>query len=320
MSENRDELLARVAGLYYEDGWTQEQISAQLGYSRSAISRLLTEARRTGIVEIYVHRPLERVAGLEQRLRAGFDLEEVRVLRSQGLAYAEMLRRLGALGGRWLEEILTGRSILGISWGTALYEVANALRPSPITGVRVVQIIGSATSRDHEVDGPGLARAFARRLDGQYYTLPAPWLVDDSRVKAALLEDRRIREILDLAAQADVALVGIGVTDPALSSMVRAGYLSVEQGRSLQSLGAVGDVCGHNFDLQGRLLEIPLAGYAIGISAETLRGLPRVIGVAGGGAKAPAILGALRSRLVNALVTDDKAARELLELAQPVEA
>jgi DNA-binding transcriptional regulator LsrR (DeoR family) len=140
MSENRDELLARVAGLYYEDGCTQEQISARLGYSRSAISRLLTEARRTGIVEIYVRRPLERVAGLEQRLLAEFALQEVRVLRSQGLAYAEMLRRLGALGARWLEENLTGSAILGISWGTALYEVANALRPSPAIDVRVVQI------------------------------------------------------------------------------------------------------------------------------------------------------------------------------------
>jgi DNA-binding transcriptional regulator LsrR (DeoR family) len=166
------------------------------------------------------------------------------------------------------------------------------------------------------VDGPGLARAFSRKLDGEYFTLPAPWLVADSRVRAALLEDRRIREILDLAAQVDVALVGIGVTDPSLSSMVRAGYLTVEQGRALQAFGAVGDVCGHNFDLQGRLLDIPLAGYAIGISSETLRGLPRVVGVAGGGAKAPAILGALRCRLVNALVTDDQAARQVLELIQ----
>jgi len=320
MTENRDELLARVAGLYYEDGWTQEQISARLGYSRSSISRLLTEARRSGIVEIHVHYPLERVPGLEQRLQSQFDLHGARVLRSQGLAYAEMLRRLGNLGARWLEENLTGSSILGISWGTALYEVASALRPVPGTGVRVVQMIGSATSRDHEVDGPGLARAFARRLDGQYYTLPAPWLVNDCRVRAALMEDRRIREILDLAAQADMALVGIGVTDSALSSMVRAGYLSVEQAGALKSLGAVGDVCGHHFDLQGGLMDIPQAGYAIGIGAEVLRGLPCVIGVAGGEAKAPAILGALRARLVNALITDDLAARQVLELSQPLEA
>jgi DNA-binding transcriptional regulator LsrR (DeoR family) len=86
------------------------------------------------------------------------------------------------------------------------------------------------------------------------------------------------------------------------------------------SLGAVGDVCGHHFDLFGNLMDIPLAGYAIGIEAEVLRRIPAVIGVAGGPAKAPAILGALRARLVNCLVTDDAAARGVLELASEEDA
>jgi DNA-binding transcriptional regulator LsrR (DeoR family) len=134
--------------------------------------------------------------------------------------------------------------------------------------------------------------------------------VDDSRVRTALLEDRRIREILDLAAQADVALVGIGVTDPALSSMVRAGYLTVEQGRVLQSQGAVGDVCGHNFDLQGQLLDIPMAGYVM-VSALRLWAATR--SVAGGASSGDP--GHPAKPAANALVTDDQAAR-VLELAQ----
>lgn len=56
-SETRLRLLTRVAELYYEQGLTQEGISAELGYSRSAISRLLTEAREVGIVEITIHYP-----------------------------------------------------------------------------------------------------------------------------------------------------------------------------------------------------------------------------------------------------------------------
>ena len=84
----------------------------------------------------------------------------------------------------------------------------------------------------------------------------------------------------------------------------------------MSTLGAVGDVCGHHFDLDGNLMDVPLAGYAIGIEAEILQGIPAVIGVAGGSAKAPAILGALRARLVNCLVTDDAAARRVLELAE----
>lgn len=314
MDEDRQELLAQVASLYFEDELTQEQISARLGYSRSSVSRMLSAARRQGIVEIYVRHPLERLPALEQRLQSRFCLEDVRVLHSQGLAYNLVLQRLGALGARLLEQAIHERSILGISWGTALYEVVNALRPLNYPGVKVVQMIGSTTWRDHEVDGPGLARAFARQFDGQYYTLPAPWLVSDRSARDALLQDRRMREALDLAARADIALVGIGSIDPTLSSLVRAGYLNTDQVRELQALGAVGDVCGHHFDIQGNLMDISLAGYALGIAAETLGAIPLVIAVAGGAVKAPAILGALRSRLVRALVTDDTAAREVLEM------
>lgn len=314
MDEDREELLAQVASLYFEDELTQEQISSRLGYSRSSISRMLSAARRQGIVEIYVRHPLERLSALEQRLQSRFCLEDARVLHSQGLAYNLMLHRLGALGARLLEQAIHDRSILGISWGTALYEVVNALHPMNYPGVKVVQMIGSTTWRDHEVDGPGLARAFAQQFDGQYYTLPAPWLIGDRSARDALLQDRRMREALDLAAQADLALVGIGAVDPTLSSLVRAGYLSTDQLHGLQALGVVGDVCGHHFDIQGNLMDISLAGYALGIAAETLRAIPLVIAVAGGAVKAPAILGALRSRLVRALVTDDTAAREILEM------
>jgi DNA-binding transcriptional regulator LsrR (DeoR family) len=182
-------------------------------------------------------------------------------------------------------------------------------------GVRVVQIIGSATSRDHLVDGPGLARAFARQFGGEYFTLPAPWLVEDKAIRDALLQDRRMREVLDLARQADVALVGIGTVEPALSSMLRAGYLDEAQLRQMQASGVVGDVCGLQFDRQGELREMPLAGYAFGVDDAALRSIRLVIGVAGGAAKAPAILGALRARLISALVTDDAAADAVLRVA-----
>ena len=79
----------------------QNRAAAVLGYSRSHISRMLAEARRDGIVEIHVHHPLARVAALEQRLADQFGLQEVRVLKSNGVPYSQMLRRLGALAD-WL--------------------------------------------------------------------------------------------------------------------------------------------------------------------------------------------------------------------------
>jgi deoxyribonucleoside regulator len=314
MDEQRFALLAQVASLYYEDGKNQNQVAKVLGYSRSHISRMLAEARREGIVEIHVHHPLERVAILEQRLVEQFDLQEVRVLKSNGLPYSLMLRRLGALAASLLAQKIRPNSVLGISWGTALYEVSNMLPPIDYPDVKVVQLIGSATSRDHQVDGPGLARAFSLQFGGQYYTLAAPWLVGDKQIRDALMKERRMQEVLELTKKVDIALVGIGTVDPRHSSLVRAGYLTIEEAQQIQGIGAVGDVCGHYFDIHGNLMEIPVAGYAFGTGVETLQGIALSVGVAGGTVKAPSILGALRSKLVNSLVTDDTAARTVLEL------
>jgi DNA-binding transcriptional regulator LsrR (DeoR family) len=315
IDDERVELLAKIASMYYEDELTQNEISASLGYSRSCISRMLTEARREGIVEIQVHHPLERKPALEKMLCDRFDLLEVRVLESNGSPYSQILRRLGALAARVLEEKVTEHTTLGISWGTALYEVAHALRPEHHPGVKVVQMIGASSTSDHQLDGPGLARAFARQFDGRYYTLPAPWLVEDRNLRDALMNDRRLREVLRMTRQIDIAVVGIGTINPSLSALLRAGYLTVDETRSLQAMGVVGDVCGQHFNLEGFLMDIPLAGYVFGIEVETLRSIPLVIGVAGGAAKSAAILGAIRSRLINSLVTDDQAARDVLEMS-----
>ncbi len=57
--DDRLELLADVAEMYYEEGKNQAEISGTFGITRSAISRILTEARQKGIVEITIHRKLK---------------------------------------------------------------------------------------------------------------------------------------------------------------------------------------------------------------------------------------------------------------------
>jgi DNA-binding transcriptional regulator LsrR (DeoR family) len=76
----------------------------------------------------------------------------------------------------------------------------------------------------------------------------------------------------------------------------------------------VGDVCGYFYNQQGVLLDLELHRRLIGISWEGLTHIPVVVGVAGGRRKAPAILGALRSGVIDYLVTDSEAAELILAL------
>ena len=312
MDNERYELLAEVASLYYEEGLTQQEISERLQYSRPRISRLLTEAQKEGVVEIHINHPVARDRALEIKLQELFKLKEVRVYQGRDEPYPLTLQRVGMLAARMVSQHLSKNITLGISWGAALFEMANAFRPVYYPGIRVVQMVGTVGSVDPTTDGPGLARRIASLMGGQAYTLSAPWLIENKFVRDALLEDHRLRETLELIEQVNLAVVGIGTIEPGLSSIVRAGYITAEQALILKDAGIVGDVCGEQFDIYGKVIEIPLTGYVFGVKVERLRQVPLVIGVAGGAEKAPAILGGLRSGLVNALVTDEGAALAIL--------
>ena len=62
---DRLELLATVADLYYVERCSQAEIANRLGYSRSAVSRMLTEAHEHQLIEIRINHPMQRVSQLE---------------------------------------------------------------------------------------------------------------------------------------------------------------------------------------------------------------------------------------------------------------
>jgi len=178
-----------------------------------------------------------------------------------------------------------------------------------------VQLIGALGTADPQIDGPELARWFARKYGGRYYTLPTPLVVENAAIRDALMNDRHVRDVLDKARQVDVAIVGIGSTDPSISSLVRAGYMDIEEVRSIANTGAVGDICSLHFDINGALMPgLPVSQRTVGVQEDVLHNIPIVLGVAGGEIKAPAMLGALRSGLLDILITDDLAARRVVEL------
>lgn len=314
VSDDRLILLDRVCTLYYERNRSQDEIAAELGTSRSSISRLLDEARREGLIEIRVKHPLPRSSELENELICRFALLEARILLTGDRKFEENLQRLGMLGAHYLQSILHNDQILAMSWGAALAEVVRAISlPSPIL-VEVVQVIGSIGSANPEIDGTELARRLAQKLGGRYRYLNAPLVVESAHIRDALQQEKSIAEAIAVARRADVALAGIGSVTPRISSLLRAGYLTRAQLAQLQKSGAVGDIFCRHFDINGRLLPTEINNRIVGLDMEILRRIPRIIGVAGGRDKSPAILGALRGHHINVLISDEDAVRAVLAL------
>lgn len=294
--------------MYFEQAQTQQQIAERTGYSRSMISRMLTEARAQRLVEIRVHHPVERRSDLELELTRACGLRDARVLERGTLNLASMSRHLGLLAARMIEERVQDGMTISVSWGRTVLDMVNAIRHKPLQDIHVVQMVGLLGTEDPLIDGNELARMLARSFGGRYSILPAPLLVESEATRDGLLEDPRVHRVLDAARRSNLALLGIGTLELAHCTLVHDGYMTQDQVADLVRAGAIGDVCCIFFDADGRLVDTPLGRRVVGVDAETLRRIPAKIAVAGGQAKIDPIVGAMRAGLVDVLVTDDVAA------------
>ena len=69
--------IIEVARLYYQLDYSQQEIAKKLDVSRPTVSRLLKQAKDTGIVEVKIHNPVEAGEVLTERLKEKFGLKEV---------------------------------------------------------------------------------------------------------------------------------------------------------------------------------------------------------------------------------------------------
>lgn len=313
-AEARQAVLAEVATLYWIDKLTQEQIARQIGRSVPTVSRLLAEAEAAGLVDIRIRYPAAVAADVQAELTSRFGLRVARVLASSSTDPARLLSQLGELAARYLTTVLADGMRISVGWGTTLYEVVQALRPAYYRDVQVAQALGSLGSKLPTIDNHLIARLLADRLGGTPHFLPAPMIVESEQVRQSLMQDPQVRETLEIGRRSDISLNGIGVADPELAGMYRAGYIDDAMLNAIRAAGAVGDIMVGFFDRQGRLLDLPVTRRVIGLSLQDLAQIPLTIGVAGGTRKAETILGALRANLLHVLITDEATAREVIRL------
>ncbi|NPV77717.1 MAG: sugar-binding transcriptional regulator [Anaerolineae bacterium] len=306
--------LAEIASKYYDQHKTQQEIADEIGVTRSAVSRLLTEAHQKGIIEIIVHYPYRTSTELEKALQNTFGLKAARVLIRENKDDEETLAGVGRLAAQYFISILNEKAVVGVSWGTGLYQMVRAMRPMSYPHVEVVQLVGGMGAQKPSAIGSLLAPLLADLLGCTCHYLPAPTITESAAVRNAFMQERSIRETLDLAFRADIALVGIGSIKPEVNTPYKLGIINDEELQSLLSAGAVGNVCGYFYDIHGNFLDVDVNHRLVGIELKDLVHIPTVIGVSGGVQKAEGILGALRGKYINILITDDRTARRILEI------
>lgn len=304
-------VLATVANLYYNSELTQNQIADRFYTSRSKISRMLKEAREMGIVEIYIREPWERNLDYEQKIKEEFKLKNIRVIIQKDSEEENTGVLIPEAAAYYLDSIIKPNMVIGISWGNTLYKIikyiaANNHKNIPVT---VVPIMGAANITSPRKDSLDLSKDLALAYGGRYQYIYAPLFVKSCEVKESLIQDDSIKSALELAGNADVILTSVG------SIVYKSwnNYLSAKTLDFLEKKRVVGHIGGHFFDIHGKKLDSSLSERMIGISVEDLRKCPETICVAYGEQKAEAVIGALRGRYINTLIIDEKCATKMIK-------
>lgn len=319
LTEEESLLLAEVARLYYVKDYTQEEISRRVGGSRSNISRMLKEARARGLVEIKVRSPLGTATGLQDALKERLGLRECLVLSNSGRdvqssGAGNVAGKVGALAARYLREVITDKSIVGVGWSSTVYHyVVSSGYLEEKKGVTVAQLMGSVGDSIPELNGMHIAACLASTLGARAHYLHAPMLVADANIREALLRDQGVARTLEVARNADVMVAGVGAVDR-YSGQYRTGYLNDADLEYIQGLGAVGEVCGAYFLRDGSFCPVEMNERTIALEFDNMVKIPTRIGVSWGIQKALANVAAVRSGVLNVLVTDEETAWEMLRL------
>ena len=308
LSLEKQKKLAYVARRYYLDDQKQSDIARELGVSRPLISRMLSEARELGIVEITIHEPGARESRLLERLRlqssirGGILVEEgtnddgTNRLLSQGAV--ELLRRLGVRR-------------LGVGWGYLIGQLVSWLEENPqpdSTVTDICPLVGNASIPARNYQSNENVRLIAQQMGATPHFLYLPALPDSLEEKQVLCSTEVYRQIYQQWEELDTALVNIGdyPSSPDFASLVRYGSL-------LQQQRACGRMLIYYFNEDGFIIQSE-QDFAIQIPIDILKRCPNIIGVCSANTSAKALRGALRSGFFTHIVARAELIKTLLEL------
>ncbi len=304
--------LIEVAQLYYMDGLNQEQIAKKVGFSRSSVSRMLTEARGRGVVHISIGHPLQRLVSLEEDLQRKYGLQCVRVAESYDDDIASTL--VPQCAAQLVAEHLKPDSLIVTSTGTPTAATVRALPVLDYPRAHVTQMLGSLASNNPLTDSPEICRIMAERLGCSYTLLPAPLIMGSAKIAAAVREEKVIATAIALGNRADIAIVGVGAIRNGHSGRIFSTFEDAAVARQMQEAGVVGHICGHHIDAQGRHVRTSLCDRTISIDFDHFRHIPLVIGVAWEQWRATALHACLVGGLMSGLATNQGMAERLLAM------
>jgi len=314
MPNYTNQQLVLAARLYYLEGMSQAEIATFVRVSQSKVSRMLAIALQRGIVRISVPEYESRNPELEKALAKAFSIDAVVIHSIGGVELIPLRHIMGYFAGPVVSQLLGAHSLVVLSGGRSVQALVEQMQPlQQILDLRIATGMGHIDSMPGSYDASELCRDLARRWRGGVLSLNAPLVFPDEGSRQEVVRLPQIQEVLRSVVKAEVLIFGVGAMHNSL--LFERDLFTRAEIAGLVKAGAVGEVLGRFYNANGIECETALRNRTLSVDLAKLGGIARRIAVVVGVDRTAAVLGAIRGKMLNTLVTEESCAEALLRMS-----
>ncbi len=304
--DSQKKQMQEAAILYYEKKYTQSEIAKIMNLSRQTVSKLLNDAIKEKIVEIKIYNPEVTCEQLEADIKNKFNMKNVIV---SGVSNSdEYLCTLFAVKNacKYVKSLAeSGNRKIAISWGRTIKLFIDEFEKMNTAGNVVFPLFGATDQEESYFLSNELARSFADKINAEIKYAWFPYRPDSAEDRQLFRNTSYYRRLSELWQNIDIAIIGIGNSDII-------GTFGKVFGYSEKCFSAIGDISTHFFNKDGNFVE--LYENTLCASVENLKNAKETIAIACGDDKSDAIIGALKTGVIDTLITDEYTAKKILSI------
>ena len=292
---------------------SQQRIAKKFNMSRSLVSKLLSKARKIGIVEIIIHdEEFHPYRKLEEELKKRFQIKEAVCVSVENSEIP--VKTVGAAAAKYLARKLSSVKYVAMTAGNTTRQIAENFSSSvPFDHVTFVPMSGGLGEERWEIQANVVCERMAKNSGGNSLQLHAPIVLDSHEAKEILLKQHFIKSVMEKARNADLAIVGLG-SSPQYFELTESYLHGINREKNDISRQLIGDISYNYFDRDGKLIDCKWNRQLMSLNIDEIKRIPEVIAVTEGTEKVTSIYSALKHKIVDGLITDVQTGRELVEM------
>ena len=295
--------MEEIAVLYYKKNYTQQEIANLMNLSRQTVSKLLNEAIEKNVVEIKIHNSEADCGEMEKKLCEIFKIKQAVVCGVDSTN--DSIRQL--MTARKTKEYLlpiikNGNQKIAISWGRTVQSVIAEFSEELTSDNIVFPLFGATDTEQPYYLSNEFARSFADRINATVKYAWFPYKPDNEDDCNLFRKTSYYKNIQEMWNNIDIAIVGIGNKETLeyFSKIFNSNHAN----------SVVGDISTHFFSLDGEIMN--LYNNTLCASVDNLKKARQVVAIACGDSKEEAIIGALKTQIVDTFITDEYTAKKIL--------